>query len=143
MRTKILFTLLVLATLFVGCKEDEEIDIKLLEGKWLVQYNEGVVAEGYVHYQFQAKEYVEGMFTGKIYIHDVFAGNKEIPFNWIYGQSNINTKKLYIEYVSEGKEVKFEDYYVNKLTKDRCTLISTLKDNNGKPVKTINLKRIS
>lgn len=143
MRTKILFTLLVLATLFVGCKEDEEIDIKLLDGKWRVEYDEGVVAEGYVNYQFQAKEYVHGVFTGKMYIYDVFAGNKEIPFNWIYGHSTNTTKQLYIEYFHEGGKMKIEDYYVNKLTKDRCTLISTLKDNNGKPVKTINLKRIS
>lgn len=143
MKTKILLILVVFVTLFIGCKEDEEIDIKLLDGKWLVQYDEGVVAEGYVHYLFQAKEYVHGLFTGKMYIYDAFAGNKEISFNWLYGHSTINTKTLYIEYQQEGDKWKIEDYYVEKLTKNRCKLVSVLKDDNGKPVKTLNLKRIN
>ncbi|PTL33246.1 hypothetical protein C7120_01035 [Prevotella sp. oral taxon 376] len=144
MKAKVLFTLIVcvLAGFLTSCKDDDEFDIHMLDGKWEKVYDAGAVAEGSVEYEFQAKEYVNGTFTGTMFVHDVSAGDSTVPFRWLYGSSSIKQKELYIEYKNGKGQTEHHAYFVEELTKSVCRLVSTETDEKGNPVNVINLRKI-
>jgi len=130
---------LLMSALFTSCSDDE-IDIHMLDGKWSKVYPENVSADGYVEYEFQAKEYVHGTFTGNIYVYSVRGGDIVIPFNWIYGDAGGGKMELTIELVGDAERI-VQSYTVEKLDKKTCRLVSTYTGSDGNPYEIINLRR--
>jgi len=68
-----------------GCEDEcvPEIDVNNLTGKWLKEYPEGVVAEGYVQWTFGTEGESYKDKTLEIYVYDVFAGDYSAKYTYL------------------------------------------------------------
>ena len=74
---RIAFIMLAAFSLASCSSDDDELQIDQLAGTWEQVYDEGVVAEGYVHYTFTPGTPSTGG-TCTIHSYDVFAGDNTI-----------------------------------------------------------------
>ena len=110
---RIAFIMLAAFSLASCSSDDDELQIDQLAGTWEQVYDEGVVAEGYVHYTFTPGTPSTGG-TCTIHSYDVFTGDKTIQRD--YALTDNGQRLTIFKGQYGGKPSEVSEYEVLRLS---------------------------
>ena len=109
---KVVFVMLAALTLASCSSDDEEFQIDQLAGTWLLVFDEGVIAEGYVKYTFTpGVPSTSGNCT--IHVFDVFAGDTIIQRSYAISEDN---RRLFIFEARYGGHPEAQEYDIRRIS---------------------------